>query len=65
MATIVVCLAVMLAYFCTAASLFNFHSNAMGTRGWFDHNSLREFLLSLPFGLWFMDGFEGQSYLDT
>ncbi len=68
LATIAVCLLVLLFYFGTALSVFNFRDNALGPgtdadtgaegRGWFNHNSPTEFLLSLPFGLWFMDGFE-------
>lgn len=54
---VALCLVVMMCYFSTSLFIFDFDHNATGHRGWF-HSDANQMLLSLPFGLWFMDGFE-------
>lgn len=52
-----ICLSIIFIFFVSSTMLFDFEVNAIGDRGWF-HDGLNGFLVSLPFGMWFLDGFE-------
>ena len=54
---VLICLLIMFIYFIAAIILFDFHKNSLGDKGWF-YNDFNGFLISLPFGMWFLDGFE-------